>query len=333
MLEEYNNIFEQFDVKVKNGYKGRGAYILDTNKGLKLFKEIRMHREKIKFMYEIEEYLHDKGFSDIDRLALSKENNPYYEDDGTMYIMKNWINGREIFFNDEEEIYDSIKNLAVLHKCGTNFPRGNRYKNYVKLGTLSGKLERHNIELVRIRNKIRKIGKWSEFDICFLSSFNYYYQKAAEALSLIELSEYNNLVDKYYNKNVIIHGQYIHHNILVSNKKLYTMNFEYCNIDIPVIDLYRLLRKVLEKNDWNVRLGIKAIDKYVSINPLSKEELNILLYLIMYPEKFWKISNYYFNLNRAWKPKQSLVKINKLINQKDKKERFIKELKKSLEDK
>ncbi|GKX28564.1 spore coat protein [Vallitalea longa] len=333
MLEEYNNIFEQFEIKVKNGYKGRGAYILDTNKGLKLFKEIRMHREKIKFMYEIEEYLYKKGFTNIDRLTMSRDKNPFCEDDGTIYIMKNWVNGREIFFNDEEEIYDSVKNLAVLHKCGSNFPIGSKYKNYVKLGSLPNKLNRHNIELVRIRNKIRKMGKWSEFDICFLSSFNYYYKKAVEALSLIELSEYNNLVNGYHKSNVITHGQYIHHNILVSNKKLHTMNFEYCNIDIPVIDLYRLMRKVLEKNDWNIGLGIEAIEKYISINPLSKEELDILLYLIMYPEKFWKISNYYFNLNRAWKPKQSLIKLNKLINQKEKKERFIRELKKTLSSK
>jgi CotS family spore coat protein len=330
MLEEYNNIFELFNVKVKNGYKGRGAYILDTSKGLKLFKEIRMHREKIKFMYEIEEYLYSKGFSNIDRINLTKDNNPYYEDENIIYIMKNWVNGREIFFNDEDEIYSSVKNLAILHKCGTDFPRNNKYNNYVKLGTLVNKLDKHNTELIRIRNKIRKVGKWSEFDICFLSSFKYYYQKAIEALSLIEESNYTTLVEKYQKKNVIIHGQYIHHNILVNNRKLYTMNFEYCNIDLPVIDLYRLLRKVLEKNDWNTKIGINAIDIYNSIYPLSKDELNILLYLIMYPEKFWKISNYYFNLNRAWKPKQSLVKLNKLVSQKGKKENFIQELSKSL---
>ncbi len=108
------------------------------------------------------------------------------------------------------------------------------------------------------------------------------------------------------------------------------MNFDYCNIDLPVIDLYRLLRKVLEKNDWDVRMGIKAINIYNSISPLGAEELQMLLFLIMYPEKFWKISNYYFNLNRAWKPKQSLIKLNKLIAQKEKKERFVKELQKTL---
>ncbi|QUI21365.1 CotS family spore coat protein [Vallitalea pronyensis] len=330
MLEEYNNIFEQFQVKVKNGYKGRGAYILDTDKGLKLFKEIRMRKEKIKFMYEIEEYLHNKGFTNIDRLNVSINHDPYIEEDGTLYILKNWVNGREIFFNDEEEIYKAVKNLAILSKSGTNFPRGSKYKNYIKLGTLCTKLNKHNVELVRIRNKIRRVGKWSEFDISFLSSFHYYHQKAVEALSLMEASGYDKLIEHYKKKNPIIHGQYIHHNILVGNKKLYTMNFDYCNIDLPVIDLYRLLRKVLEKNDWHVKLGIKAIDIYNSISPLSTEELQTLLYLIMYPEKFWKISNYYFNLNRAWKPKQSLIKLNKLIAQKDKKERFVKALQKSL---
>lgn len=223
MLEEYNNIFEQFEVKVKkNGYKGRGAYILDTDKGLKLFKEIRMRKEKIKFMYEIEEYLHNKGFTNIDRLNVSADHDPYIEEDGSLYILKDWVNGREIFFNDEEEIYKAVKNLAILRKSGANFPKGNKYKkNYIKLGTLCTKLDKHNVELVRIRNKIRRVGKWSEFDICFLSSFHYYYQKATEALNLMKESGYNKLVEEYKKKkkNPIIHGQYIHHNILVSNKK------------------------------------------------------------------------------------------------------------------
>lgn len=330
MLEEYQNIFEQFNLKVKNGYKGRGAYIVETDKGLKLFKETRMHPDKIKFMYDTEEYLYGKGFTSIDRLCLTNDNLPYCMNQDSVFIIKDWMNGREIFFNDEEEIMAAVQNLAILHKSGTNYKVTSKQKGYVKLGTLENRLNRHNRELIRIRNKIRKLGKWSEFDIIFLENYSYYFDKAQEAMAYIEKSQYNNLVQKYRKQSVIIHGQYIHHNILVKNNNLFTLNFEYCNIDLPILDLYRLLRKVLEKNDWSTTIGLKAIEKYLATNNLDKGEVDLLLYLFIYPQKFWKICNFYSNLNRAWKPKQSLIKLKKLNAQRENKEIFVEALRKSL---
>ncbi len=323
MLEEYQSIIEQFDIAVKNTYKGRGAYILETDQGLKLFKEVKLHPDKIKFMYDIEEHLNHNGFNNVDRLSLTKEKKPYYHDDENKYIMKNWIKGREVYFDDEDEIVVSAKNLAKLHKKSKNFRVGAKYRTFIRAGELENKLAKHNRELSRIRNKIRKLKRWSDFDIMFLSHYDYFKEKAERALDYLIHSKYQQLSDINNKKVAITHGQYIHHNILIHNDTLFTVNFEYCSIDLPIIDLYRMTRKVLEKNNWHVNIGLKLIEAYNSIYPLSKDELEVFFYLLCYPEKFWKISNYYFNQNKAWKPKQSVIKLKKLIEQRGKKQEFL----------
>lgn len=322
MLEEYENILEKYNIKVNSCYKGRGAIIIESEEGLKLLKPTKLHEEKIKFLYELEEQLCSKGFL-VDRLIKTGDNEYYVKDDDSLYILKEWVDGREIFFNDIDEISLAIENMARLHRATKNMLGNKRYKIYDKTGDLIHTLKRHNVELVRIRNKIRKMGKWSEFDILYLKCFQDYYNDAQKTLKLMA-QVYDDVVSEYINNKVIIHGLCNHHNLIIDKSgKLHIFNFEYAAFDLPVVDIYRMLRKILEKNDWDIEIGVNTINKYLEVNPLTKNELKIMLYLFMYPEKYWKISNYYFNLNKAWKPKQTLIKLKKLLSQENKRKEFI----------
>lgn len=42
------------------------------------------------------------------------------------------------------------------------------------------------------------------------------------------------------------------------------------------------------------------MEEYNKINSLNSEEYTILKIMLSYPEKFWKIINYYYNSNKAW---------------------------------
>lgn len=325
MFEQYEGIIENYNLEVCNLYKGRGAIIIDTKSGLKLLKEVKLHDEKIRFLYDLKQDLHNKEFL-VDKIIKTKEGGLYVRDEDKKYILKEWTNGREIFFNDINEILMATRYMAKLHKCTYGEIKNKRYEKYDRTDTLINTLYRHNAELVRIRNNIRKMPKWSEFDILYLNSFERYYIEAKETVKLISL-DYNDVLKKYKTKRVIIHGQYNHHNLILNPmNKLYIVNFEYANYNLPIIDLYSMLRKILEKNDWDKKIGIACIEEYVKVFHLSYKELRLIIYLFMYPEKFWKISNYYFGLNKAWKPTQTLIKLRKLLKQEQKKTEFIRSL-------
>ncbi len=50
---------------------------------------------------------------------------------------------------------------------------------------------------------------------------------------------------------------------------------------------------------------------------INQEEHNILKIMFSYPEKFWKIINYYFNSNKAWYSEKNEEKLKQLQNQEE----------------
>ena len=82
----------------------------------------------------------------------------------------------------------------------------------------------------------------------------------------------------------------------------------------------------MEKNNWEIQLGHEIIEWYESILPLTSEEKSILKNLLSYPEKFWKIVNYYYNSNKAWYSEKNEEKLRAFQNQEEKRWNFIESL-------
>ena len=89
--------------------------------------------------------------------------------------------------------------------------------------------------------------------------------------------------------------------------------------------LISFIRKVMEK-----RLGYpvrkRIIEAYDRIRPISARELKILYILLLYPEKFWKITNFYFNGKKAWVSSRSIQKLSSIGAQNPKREIFLRRL-------
>lgn len=122
-------------------------------------------------------------------------------------------------------------------------------------------------------------------------------EAAQEALLEPVMKNYTGIV---WERCSMIHGEYNYHNVLFMHGKIATTNFEKCRRDIQMEDLYYFLRKVMEKNGWKIRIGDGMLNAYSAILPLTKEEITYLKVRLIYPEKFWKIANSYYNTNKAW---------------------------------
>jgi hypothetical protein len=82
----------------------------------------------------------------------------------------------------------------------------------------------------------------------------------------------------------------------------------------------------MEKNDWDILYGSNMIESYDRIKPISKKELGVLYVLLLYPEKFWKITNFYYNGKKAWVSGRNIQKLVSIGEQNIKKEMFLKSL-------
>ena len=91
-------------------------------------------------------------------------------------------------------------------------------------------------------------------------------------------------------------------------------------------DLCLLLRKLLEKGSWSVSLGSELLEEYQKECPLDARSWIDLYYRLAYPEKFWKIVNFYYNSGKAWIPGKNQEKLERVIQQEKDKQHFLNEV-------
>jgi len=180
--------------------------------------------------------------------------------------------------------------------------------------------EKRNRELRRIRKFLLGRSQKTWFEISLLGCFDQFYDQAREAQE--GWKAYQNAARRE-DRLAYCHGDYQYHNILLDQKNWYLINFERCIKDDPVRDLHLLLRKLLEKSGWSAQLGEKLLREYERIRPLSAISRIDLYYRLSYPEKFWKIANFYYNSRKAWIPGKNLEKLEKLLSQETEKKAFL----------
>ena len=176
---------------------------------------------------------------------------------------------------------------------------------------------RHNQELRKIRKFIRSHGAVCSFEKDYLASVEWFLEKGEKALAMLEKTEYETLRENSFQEGCVCHGEYNQHNVLITGKGVAVTNFGHCSFDVQIGDLYRFMRKVLEKYGWDLRLSQKMLSAYNKERVISKEEWENLKVRFTYPEKYWKLANYYFCHNKAWISEKNAEKLRNLIEQKE----------------
>ena len=111
--------------------------------------------------------------------------------------------------------------------------------------------------------------------------------------------------------------------MLFSREGIEVVHFENLLYQESVGDLANFIRKMMEKNNWNAGLGMDLIRGYDRVRKLSPEELKYLYVYLAYPEKFWKISNQYYNRRKSWISPKMLEKLEKIPEQNQERQNFL----------
>ena len=268
--------------------------------------------------------MEDKGFICDCVIENNEGNYVTISEDGYTYILKKWFNAEECNVNNEGSILAGTKKLAAFH----NILRDNREllkdvrafhpgKNMEKV------FERHNREITTIKNYIKKRKNKNFFEMSLQDIMDEYKKQAVIATENLLKSTYASRFEEAVLMKTINHGCYNHHNILFDGEGIIMVNMSKINYAPQLQDLYDWLRKVMEKNNWNISLGNKIMEEYNKINPLNSEEYTILKIMLSYPEKFWKIINYYYNSNKAWYSEKNEEKLTQFLKQENLRHKFI----------
>lgn len=321
MNDRNTEVLGQYELEIGMIRRGRGAWVCETDKGLKLLREYKGTQKRLEFEEEVLKMLYEQGCARVDQYIRNKENELVsVGGDGCRYIVKDWYNDRECNIRDEEEIIVTVSQIAALHKI----LREVKLKEEWNFGSIlaepmAEEMERHNKELRRTRNFISDKRKKSNFELCVMGDFCLFYEQALEAQKGLKRMEEDGQVPEC----CLCHGDLNQHHILMGPGYTAIIEFNKMHLGVQVGDLYHFIRKAMEKHGWNLRLGMKMLDTYDRILPMGKSEKEYLYYLFLYPEKYWKQLNFYYNANKAWIPARNVEKLQNLEAQQKDRNQFL----------
>lgn len=327
MNERDLQVLEQYPFTVNASWRTRGAFLLDTSAGRLLIREFSGSAYKLAREQELLQHLKDCGYL-VDRMEPDREgqlSSVYREYE--RFVVKESLDGRECDTRSESEILKAASLLAGMHKDLRGFCQVTE-EDRLRLAGADAveELKRHNRELRKIYGFIRRKNRKNEFESAYLACYPEVIEEAQQTERRLRESSYERLRERALLEGHFCHGEYIHHNILVANGRMGVINFEKFALDVQVNDLYLFLRKILEKQNYDFRLGSRIVKAYEQVRPLDEEEREYLGIRMQYPEKFWKLANYYYNTNKAWIPGKHMEKLEKFLSQKEKRVSFSREI-------
>lgn len=323
------SVLEQYGLVSENTYRGRGALLCQTQQGLKMIRPYDGSAGRMEKVYELLEHLKEAGHTKVDQLLRNEEGRLVSTDkDGVSYIVKDWWDCRECDARSGNDVIKAVKMLAAMHQdMYMTVSRENETRDLQEVDhenqtqnvreadcenqaqDLREVYRRHNQELKKIREFIRKRKQKNRFEYMYLEHMPRYLTYGQETLKRLEESSYGWMRTVDFQKGTVCHNGCTQHNILMDKSGPILVNYEHYCLDSHMADLAQFMRKILEKHGWNCNLAEKMIYAYDSVRPLFQNEQEQLMIRLSYPEKFWKLSNYYYNNNKAFFPERNVEKL------------------------
>lgn len=312
MNERAFAVLEKYDIEVLRSWKGRGAILCDTKTGIKILREYKGSLEKLSVQQRLLEKIEENGFWEKEKILPTKEGELYVKDEEmNVYHLKEYREGRECNLKEYQESGKAVQKIALLHKA-MEMPEFVREENLQPFSLLE-EFEKHNRELRKVRKYLKEKRHKNGFEYFLYQNYDLFMEKAEKVLE--EMKGHADLFSKerLQKKGSICHGDLQHHNALLSKEQVYFINFDRFIQDDPMRDLCLFFRKMMEKNNWSPQLGQYILECYQKESPLLWEDLCQLYYRLCYPEKFWKLVNFYYRSSKVWIPAKNTEKLEKML--------------------
>lgn len=306
-------VSDLYEFDIKDMVASRDGFIIRSSDGKKFLKKSLIAPERVLFVHGAKEHLYNNGFQCIDRFCCTKSGSPYFLLDGICYTVSEFIEGRECNFDNREDVALSSRALAALHNASLGYipPAGARIQD--DIGKIPLYFSKRLEELRKLKKNAAK-GK-SRFDHLFLQYFDQFYNMGEYVLSQITESCYEALSEKARKDGGFCHHDYTYHNIIFNNDDISIINFDYCCFELKVYDIANLLRRKMRKCNWDISDAAEIIREYRKVGSISDEEFLIMKYILLFPQKFWRVANRFYNTRRSWSERSFLSRLQEVVDE------------------
>lgn len=309
-----NKVLLKYNFQIKKIIKVKSTYKLETDSGNICLKRIKHGKYKLKNSTLLIQQLNKNNFFNIPKYFNSINGDLYVKCKDYIFYATQWIDGEKCNLNDMEEAVNYVKLLAQYHLATNNidirkFKVRKNLKDWLKVFNISLK-ELEKFERMIVKRKIK-----NEFDTTYYNNIESFYHRGMIAINSLNTSNYYKLLKlANENKNICYDG-FIYKNIIKKDCTYYIMDLYNIIVDTHINDLGKLIKKLMFKNSyqWNFEKAKHLIEAYNSVNKLSKSEIEVMLSLIIFPYKFWKLGKKRYLKHKDWDESKYMRKLEKLI--------------------
>lgn len=294
-------LMSQYDLNIKKYQYVRSNYFLDTNKGKFILRKVDLSKEQLGFSYEVDAHLSKCHFNCISSIYATKKKLPYAVLGDESYVMQTYKPCEETDFKDYEDLKGIIVALAKFHKASVEVESKLRTPQEVKIKNIYEYYKKRRFENNKLKKSMLTLKQKSNFELMFLDTCEVYRDLEERALSGIDDEIAQRLIDKACLEKSVAHKDFTYHTVNKTEEDEFVISqIDVCNYDIQVLDLAQILSKIMQKNDWDKALLYNLIQEYDKERSLSKDEMSILKFMMIYPEKYNGICLKYMGSKRRW---------------------------------
>lgn len=294
-------LINQYDLNIKRYQYIRSSYYLDTNKGRFILRKVELTKEQITFCYEMGIHLQENNFELLCSIYLTKKKLPYAAMGEELYVMHHYMPSDETDFKDEADLTAIICTLAQFHKAAVGVKASSNDVHHAKIKNIYEYYMKRQSENSKLRKSMLGLKQKSNFELMFLEQSKAYTELEQLALRSINKELAERLIQDVIEDKKVAHRDFTYHTVSKTEDSKYIIeNIDMCNYDIQVLDLAQILSKMMQKNEWSQQLLYKLISTYVKERNLSSDEMQMLKFMIIYPEKYNSICFKYISSKRRW---------------------------------
>lgn len=329
MNQEFvEKVLEYYPLEVKEialvkSKSGRMMWEIETDKGTKVAKAVKMQRKRMIFLTEAHVHLYENGLP-ISPIQLTK-NHAVSVGTGNIYCtIYDKADGDELNYYHIEQMEKVSKFMGQFYQASQGYQLSGEGKKRTRLDKWH-KLYRWKLQELEGYKRIALSYEGDQFSQLFLQYVDKYLERGREALASLDTSCY-----KEWTKEVTEIGGFCQQDFTLARfveidgepmmKELHSVTY-----DLPSRDVRILLNKITKKlSVWDNEVVLRLLRAYESSNPLTKEQYEVLWIDLAFPHLFCSIAHkYYLQQKQSWSDEKYLWALQNIISVEESKEEFL----------
>lgn len=298
-MEDINEkiLWEGYGLRFRGGTRTRTGLVCCTDQGVRELKKPRGNAESLRLAFRVKEQLRKNGFLRFGRMYQTLEGAPFFRYDGTLYILEEPMPAESLAEEGTAAFVKGADTLGQMHRAVRGLEGEAENWDSRRLPAL---YEKRRIELAKIRHRNDKRRNYDAIDLLLLKNYEQYMAQTCEAEELLRKGNYVSAAEKAAQEGAFCHNAYKSEALrLDSDGNIMVGNFDKCNRELPLADLAFYLRRYFKKTTGDAAGVWEMVEHYGKHCPLSADDLTILQGMLVYPEKFLRLINEYYNRRRA----------------------------------